>query len=82
MFDPIVHSAAEEDIDDPNSLRRTSGRYDTRYVRCERPTVVTGGELTLSMLDLVYNPTARTYQAPLDVRRNHHSPSSTVGLCH
>lgn len=68
VYDPIVHSAAEADVDDPNSLRRTSGRYDTRYVKCERPTVITGGELSLSMLDLVYNPTARTYQAPLQMK--------------
>jgi len=68
VYDPIVHSAAEEDLDDPNNLRRTSGRYDTRYVRCERPTVITGGELSLSMLDLVYNPVARTYQAPLQLK--------------
>jgi hypothetical protein len=68
VYDPIVHAAAEADLDDPNSLRRTSGRYDTRYVRCERPTVVTGGELTLDMLDLVYNPVARTYQAPLQLK--------------
>ncbi|MGB8621764.1 MAG: ATPase [Paracoccaceae bacterium] len=68
VYDPIVHSSAEEQQDDPNSLRRSSGRYDTRYVLCERPTVVTGGELSLSMLDLVYNPTARTYQAPLQLK--------------
>jgi hypothetical protein len=68
VYDPIVHSAAEDDIDDPNSLRRTSGRYDSRYVRCARPTVMTGGELSLSMLDLVYNPVARTYQAPLQLK--------------
>ena len=52
VYDPIVHSAAEEDVDDPNSLRRTSGRFDTRYVRCHRPTVVTGGELSLICLIL------------------------------
>ncbi|MCC7319822.1 MAG: ATPase [Rubellimicrobium sp.] len=68
VYDPIVHSAAEEELDDPNSLRRTSGRFDTRYVRCERPTVITGGELRLDMLDLVYNPVARTYQAPLQLK--------------
>jgi len=68
VYDPIVHSAPEDDVDDPNSLRRTSGRYDTRYVKCERPTVITGGELSLDMLDLVYNPTARTYQAPLQLK--------------
>ena len=67
VYDPIVHSAAEEDVQDPTSLRRTT-RYDTRYVRCERPTVITGGELSLDMLDLVYNPTARTYQAPLQLK--------------
>ncbi|UYV38486.1 ATPase [Rhodobacteraceae bacterium D3-12] len=67
VYDPIVHSAAEEDADDPNSLRRRT-QFDTRYVRCDRPTVITGGELTLDMLDLVYNPTARTYQAPLQLK--------------
>ena len=68
VYDPIVHSAADEDLNDPNSLRRTSGRFDTRYVRCVRPTVITGGELTLDMLDLVYNKNARTYQAPLQLK--------------
>ncbi|MDJ0825135.1 MAG: ATPase [Rhodobacter sp.] len=68
VYDPIVHTVAEELEDDPNSLRRTSNRYDRRYVLCERPTVITGGELTLDMLDLVYNPTSRTYQAPLQLK--------------
>ncbi len=68
VYDPIVHSAAEEQEEDPTSLRRTANRFDSRYVLCDRPTVITGGELTLSMLDLVYNPTARTYQAPLQLK--------------
>jgi predicted ATPase with chaperone activity len=67
VYDPIVHSKAEAEVDDPNSLRRKRS-FDTRYVRCDRPTVITGGELTLDMLDLVYNPTARTYQAPLQLK--------------
>jgi hypothetical protein len=68
VYDPIVHTAADDDVDDPTKLRRTSGKFDTRYVCCERPTVITGGELTLNMLDLVYNPTAKTYQAPLQLK--------------
>jgi predicted ATPase with chaperone activity len=68
VYDPIVHSAAEEAVDDPGSLRRTSNRFDNRYVFCERPSVITGGELSLDMLDLTYNPTARTYQAPLQLK--------------
>ena len=67
VYDPIVHSKAEQEVDDPNSLRRKRS-FDARYVRCERPTVITGGELSLNMLDLVYNPTARTYQAPLQLK--------------
>jgi len=68
VYDPIVHSSAEEHAEDPNSLRRRSNTYDRRYVLCERPTVITGGELSLDMLDLVYNATSRTYQAPLQLK--------------
>lgn len=70
VYDPIVHSKAEDAVDDPTSLRRTSNRFDNRYVRCERPSVITGGELSLDMLDLTYNATARTYQAPLQLKSN------------
>ena len=68
VYDPIVHSKAMVQEDDPHSLRRTGNRFDSRYVLCERPTVITGGELSLSMLDLVYNPNAKTYQAPLQLK--------------
>ncbi len=67
VYDPIVHTLIDQVVDAPDQLRRTR-RFDSRYVACERPTVVTGGELTLNMLDLVYNPTARTYQAPLQLK--------------
>lgn len=67
VYDPIVHVPAQEAGQDATSLRRRTP-YDQRYVKCERPTVITGGELSLSMLDLVYNPTAKTYQAPLQLK--------------
>jgi len=68
VYDPIVHSKAVFEAEDPNALRRTTNKYDRRYVLCDRPTVITGGELTLDMLDLVYNPNARTYSAPLQFK--------------
>lgn len=68
MFDPIVHTEVEEEIEAVSALRRTDNRYDKRYTMCERPTVMTGGELMLSMLDLNYNPVARTYQASLQLK--------------
>lgn len=67
VYDPIVHNAIPAAIQDPRQLRRRTD-FDARYVCCERPTVITGGELTIDMLDLVYNPTARTYQAPLQLK--------------
>ncbi len=68
VYDPIVHTPIVMPDEDKSSLRRTGNAFDARYVLCQRPTVITGGELTLSMLDLVYNSTARTYQAPLQLK--------------
>jgi hypothetical protein len=45
-------------------------RADDRWVLCERPIVVTGGELTLEMLDLVFDPRAGYYQAPPHFKAN------------
>ena len=68
LFDPIVHTPVPVKPEDPNCLRKTGPRFDGRYIVCQRPTVMTGGELTLSMLDLNYNPVARTYQASLQLK--------------
>ncbi|MFO6465621.1 ATPase [Jannaschia sp. KMU-145] len=67
VFDPIVHTAVEQ-VNDENALRKSNVRVDPRYVLCNRPTVMTGGELALSMLDLNYNSVARTYQASLQLK--------------
>ncbi|MHA3914000.1 ATPase [Halovulum sp. GXIMD14793] len=68
VFDPIVHTIAKTKAEDANSLRRGETGYDQRYVLCRRPSVMTGGELTLDMLDLNYNEISRTYQAPLQLK--------------
>ena len=68
VYDPIVHQIADAPEEDPNALRRRTIDHDRRYVLCRRPTVITGGELRLDMLDLTYNATARTYQAPLQLK--------------
>jgi len=68
VYDPTVHRKVRESEDNPSLLRQTGNRFDNRYVYCERPTVITGGELTLSMLDLTYDSVARTYQAPLQFK--------------
>ncbi|MEO0859842.1 MAG: ATPase [Pseudomonadota bacterium] len=67
LFDPIVHTPVTVDAEE-TSLRKKNQRVDMRYLLCQRPTVMTGGELTLSMLDLNYNAVARTYQASLQLK--------------
>ena len=67
LFDPIVHTKVEQE-DDPSALRKVNNRVDARYLLCQRPTVMTGGELSLDMLDLKYNSVARTYQASLQLK--------------
>ncbi|MDJ0857887.1 MAG: ATPase [Dinoroseobacter sp.] len=67
VFDPVVHTEVESPEQNTSNLRRVAG-YDHRYVCCQRPAVITGGELELEMLDLSYNPVARTYTAPLQMK--------------
>ena len=77
IFDPIVHNPIEQQADDvgPESqslIRRllNEDTQDPRWVKIRRPVIVTGGELTLDMLDLRYSSTANLYQAPLHVKAN------------
>ena len=69
MFDPISHEPLEDVEPDPNSILATEPR-DRRWVRIRRPIVIVGGELTLSMLDLTFNPLSRFYEAPLQLKAN------------
>jgi predicted ATPase with chaperone activity len=43
---------------------------DQRWVRVHRPLVVVGGELTLDMLDLIFIPSQRYYEAPPHLKAN------------
>jgi DNA-binding MarR family transcriptional regulator len=65
IFDPTVHEeilTKEKDGQDYKNLLKK--RPDPRWVRCRRPVIITGGELTLEMLDLDYDETSRFYEAP------------------
>ena len=68
VFDPTVHRVVDDGqpSSGQSSLRRS--RLDPRWVACHRPMVVTGGELTIEMLDLKFNPIAKFYEAPLHIK--------------
>jgi hypothetical protein len=68
MYDPINHEALDKEEDSTSVI--TSAPRDRRWVRIRRPVVTVGGELTLDMLDLNFNPLAKFYEAPLQLKAN------------
>jgi hypothetical protein len=69
LYDPVNHQRLDDNVTDTTSL--TLGhRLDARWVRCRRPMVMVGGELTLEALDLSYSATAGFYTAPVQARAN------------
>jgi hypothetical protein len=69
MYDPICHQALDLDEPDAPSLVASEPR-DRRWLRIRRPVVMVGGELTLDMLDLTFNPIAKFYEAPIQLKAN------------
>jgi hypothetical protein len=49
---------------------RNTPRRDMRWVRIHRPFIMTGGELTLAGLDLVFDDVHKFYEAPFQVKAN------------
>ena len=70
MFDALYHRPEEEEAVEEQSSVSVDPKHDRRWVRCKRPFIVTGGELTLEMLDLSYNPSAKVYGAPFQLKSN------------
>ena len=68
VFDPQIHV--------PKTLRNTGASllynraHDARYVPCQRPIVITGGELTADLLEVQFDPQSKTSQAPLQLKAN------------
>lgn len=61
IFDSAIHKQSKES---KNKSR------DGRWVLCQRPAVLVGGELTAEMLDLQLNPVTKFYVAPAQLKAN------------
>lgn len=67
FYDPSIHHRM--------SVRQApalmvADEHDPRFVRCRRPGVVSGGELTLDMLEVQYDPATKQYRAPPSLTAN------------
>lgn len=69
IYDPIVHRPVDG-APEPTDAFDKRMPQDARWVRAKRPAVLTGGELTLEMLDLQFDPGTRFYQAPPHLKAN------------
>ncbi len=69
VFDPIVHRVAQGAGPNGRGLLRDLSA-DGRWIRCERPVVIAGGELTLDTLDLAYDAHTRVHMAPPQLKAN------------
>jgi SpoVK/Ycf46/Vps4 family AAA+-type ATPase len=69
MYDPISHEALDAQEGGSASVI-ASTPHDRRWARIRRPVVVVGGELSLEMLDLTFNPISKFYEAPLQLKAN------------
>ncbi|HUE89106.1 MAG TPA: hypothetical protein VMO26_23755 [Vicinamibacterales bacterium] len=69
LYDPISHRSLETDDDNQPSLIAAAPR-DRRWIKVRRPVVTVGGELTLDMLDLTFNPISKFYDAPIQMKAN------------
>ncbi len=68
MYDPVSHESLATAAVAQSVV--IASLVDRRWVRIKRPVVVVGGELTLEMLDLTFNPISKFYEAPIQVKAN------------
>lgn len=68
LFDPEVHERIDSGASE-NSLFLDRG-HDPRYELCKRPVVMVGGELTMDMLEVQFDPATHIHHAPAQMRAN------------
>ena len=70
LYDSVNHEIIpEKEISEAGTGQLKTGmRRDPRWIRIKRPFIVVGGELTLTDLDLVFNPVSKFYEAPFQLK--------------
>eukprot|EP00913_Durusdinium_trenchii_P023350 g21928.t1 len=67
VYDPGVHEVIEDSQSE--GIFNLSG-VDARWIQVERPTVIAGGELTMSELEVAQNRETKICEAPLQLKSN------------
>jgi predicted ATPase with chaperone activity len=61
VYDAVVHKRVDQ---------APTAEQDGRWVLCHRPRLMVGGELTIEMLDLQFNPSTKFYNGPVQMKAN------------
>jgi predicted ATPase with chaperone activity len=79
LFDPLNHKVitkaemrVEDDTPAPfgTNVQAPTPSPDRRWLHCQRPRVMVGGELILEQLELIYDPISKVYEAPYQMKAN------------
>ncbi len=71
VYDPLVFKEVRLTKDDLRAFKADADSQVDRRCGCfQRPTVIVGGELTMAALDLRFDPVAKFYEAPLQLKAN------------
>jgi len=72
VYDPQVHilSKDEQDTTAKANFVSLAHGHDPRWNLCQRPLIITGGELSEDMLEVNFDPVSRIYKAPLQLKAN------------
>lgn len=70
IYDSVNHQIAPIEEASPSGGLRSGIRRDPRWIHIRRPFIMTGGELTLAGLDLVFDDVNKFYEAPFQVKAN------------
>ncbi len=82
LYDPVLHQTTDDadlarrgvmpksSFSETGTLVVSDTPSDMRWRRIRRPVIITGGELTLEMLELQRNANANFYNAPLHIKAN------------
>ncbi len=79
LFDPLNHKPIEMPVQPAPERTSPFGgvptaaapvQPDRRWIVCKRPQVVVGGELILEQLELIFDPIAKIYEAPYQLKAN------------
>lgn len=72
LFDNVNHQLAREEDTTAvgTGTLKSTGRRDPRWIKIRRPFIVTGGELNMESLDLVYDDINKYYEAPFQMKAN------------